>query len=212
MARRGPGGGGGGGGGGRRAPVMQGFFLALHASTPAALGLAVLLHLWAPAWLAPLAQRPAWPMWALIGAWLLMSAPASLAPRPPARWRGWGCGGWPAGHCARWRCGGWHWAAPLHCWRWPAVSAWRGARPWRRPCWRAWQRWGWHVWDWPPSSAPAGCMPAGARRRSTGRPRPWARPSATPWITPRSAPRSAAQGGAEGRCAARRCWRMGPFG
>src|SRR6218665_472358 len=56
---------------------MQRFFLALHASTPAALGLAVLLHLWAPAWLAPLAQRPAWPMWALIGAWLLMSALAS---------------------------------------------------------------------------------------------------------------------------------------
>ncbi|MCW5284882.1 hypothetical protein [Verminephrobacter eiseniae] len=66
---------------------MQGFFLALHASTPAALGLAVLLHLWAPAWLAPLAQRPAWPMWALIGAWLLMSALASLALRPLALWR-----------------------------------------------------------------------------------------------------------------------------
>src|SRR6218665_216906 len=67
---------------------MQGFFLALHASTPAALGLAVLLHLWAPAWLAPLAQRPVWPMWALIGAWLLMSALASLALRPLALWRG----------------------------------------------------------------------------------------------------------------------------
>src|SRR6218665_3060249 len=67
---------------------MQRFFLALHASTPAALGLAVLLHLWAPAWLAPLAQRPAWPMWALIGAWLLMSALASLALRPLALWRG----------------------------------------------------------------------------------------------------------------------------
>src|SRR6218665_2805822 len=63
---------------------MQGFFLALHASTPAALGLAVLVHLWAPAWLAPLAQRPAWPMWALIGAWLLMSALAGLALRPLA--------------------------------------------------------------------------------------------------------------------------------
>src|SRR6218665_813214 len=74
---------------------MQGFFLALHASTPAALGLAVLLHLWAPAWLAPLAQRPAWPMWALIGAWLLMSALASLALRPLALWRG-GPGGAPA--------------------------------------------------------------------------------------------------------------------
>src|SRR6218665_1552395 len=73
---------------------MQGFFLALHASTPAALGLAVLLHLWAPAWLAPLAQRPAWPMWALIGAWLLMSALASLALRPLALWRG-GPGGTP---------------------------------------------------------------------------------------------------------------------
>src|SRR6218665_3555424 len=71
---------------------MQGFFLALHASTPAALGLAVLLHLWAPAWLAPLAQRPAWPMWALIGAWLLMSALAGLALRPLALWRG-GLGG-----------------------------------------------------------------------------------------------------------------------
>ncbi|MCW5237673.1 hypothetical protein [Verminephrobacter eiseniae] len=66
---------------------MQGFFLALHASTPAALSLAVLLHLWAPAWLAPLAQRPAWPVWALIGAWLLMSALASLALRPLALWR-----------------------------------------------------------------------------------------------------------------------------
>src|SRR6218665_255793 len=189
---------------------MQGFFLALHASTPAALGLAVLLHLWAPAWLAPLAQRPAWPMWALIGAWLLMSALASLALRPLALWRG-GPGGTaapvaPGGGGRRGR------GAGLVCWGWRAVSAWRGARPWRRPCWRAWQRWGWHVWDWPPSSAPAGCMPAGARRRSTGRPRPWARASATPWITPRSAPRSAAQGGAEGRCAARRCWRIGPFG
>src|SRR6218665_641902 len=92
MARRGPGGGGGGGGGGRRAPVMQGFFLALHASTPAALGLAVLLHLWAPAWLAPLAQSPVWPLWALIGAWLLMSALASLALRPLGLWGG-GTGG-----------------------------------------------------------------------------------------------------------------------
>src|SRR6218665_299285 len=65
---------------------MQGFFLALHASTPAALGLAVLLHLWAPAWLAPPAQSPAWTMWAPMGARLLISALAGQALRPLALW------------------------------------------------------------------------------------------------------------------------------
>ncbi|MCW5222483.1 hypothetical protein D5041_02380 [Verminephrobacter aporrectodeae subsp. tuberculatae] len=66
---------------------MQGFLLALHATTPAALSAAVLLHLCAPAWLPPLAQRPAWAVWALISAWLLMSALAALALRPLALWR-----------------------------------------------------------------------------------------------------------------------------
>lgn len=65
---------------------MRGFFLALHAATPVALAAAVLLQLWAPAWLAPLAQRPQWPLWALIGLWLL-AALAGTALRALVLWR-----------------------------------------------------------------------------------------------------------------------------
>ncbi|MFZ3119525.1 MAG: hypothetical protein WA159_14550, partial [Variovorax sp.] len=60
---------------------MQRFFLALHATTPAALMVAVLAHLFPPAGLAPLAQRPVWTVWVLIGAWLLLSALAAWALR-----------------------------------------------------------------------------------------------------------------------------------
>lgn len=66
---------------------MQRFFLALHATLPAALMVAVLAHLFPPAGLAPLAQRPVWTVWALIGAWLLLSALAAWALRTLALWR-----------------------------------------------------------------------------------------------------------------------------
>jgi hypothetical protein len=66
---------------------MQRFFLALHATLPAALLVAVLAHLFPPAGLAPLAQRPVWTVWALIGAWLLLSALAAWALRTFALWR-----------------------------------------------------------------------------------------------------------------------------
>ena len=60
---------------------MQRFFLALHATTPAALIVAVFVHLWGPAGLPSLAQRPVWAVWALIGVWLLLSAVAAWALR-----------------------------------------------------------------------------------------------------------------------------------
>ena len=66
---------------------MQRFFLALHATVPAVLMMAVLAHLFPPAGLAPLAQRPLWTVWALIGAWLLLSALAAWALRTLALWR-----------------------------------------------------------------------------------------------------------------------------
>lgn len=66
---------------------MQRFFLALHATMPAALMVAVLAHLFPPAGLAPLAQRPVWTVWVLIGAWLLLSALAAWALRTLALWR-----------------------------------------------------------------------------------------------------------------------------
>jgi len=66
---------------------MQRFFLALHATTPAALIVAVFVHLWGPAGLPSLAQRPVWAVWALIGVWLLMSALAAWALRTLALWR-----------------------------------------------------------------------------------------------------------------------------
>src|SRR3989338_3355877 len=65
-------------------PTMQRFFLALHATTPAALIVAVFVHLWGPAGLPSLAQRP---VWALIGVWLLLSALAAWALRTLALWR-----------------------------------------------------------------------------------------------------------------------------
>lgn len=66
---------------------MQRFFLALHATMPAALAVAVLAHLYPPAGLTPLAQRPLWTVWALIGAWLLLSALVAWALRTLALWR-----------------------------------------------------------------------------------------------------------------------------
>lgn len=66
---------------------MQRLLLALHATTPAALTVAVLMHLFPPTGLAALAQRPAWPVWALIGAWLLLSALSAWALRTLALWR-----------------------------------------------------------------------------------------------------------------------------
>ncbi|BEP93195.1 hypothetical protein GmRootA79_15790 [Acidovorax sp. A79] len=66
---------------------MQRFFLALHATTPAALIVAVFVHLWGPPGLPSLAQRPVWAVWLLIGTWLLLSALAAWALRTLALWR-----------------------------------------------------------------------------------------------------------------------------
>lgn len=66
---------------------MQRFLIALHATVPAALVVAVFVHLWGPPGLPPLAQRPVWTVWALIGVWLLMSAVAAWALRTLALWR-----------------------------------------------------------------------------------------------------------------------------
>lgn len=66
---------------------MQRFFLALHATAPAALILSLLVHLRPPPGLAPLAQRPVWTVWALIGAWLLLATLAAWALRTLALWR-----------------------------------------------------------------------------------------------------------------------------
>lgn len=65
---------------------MQRFFLALHATVPATLIAAVFVHLWAPAGLPSLAQRPVWATWVLIGVWLLLSAAATALHRL-ALWR-----------------------------------------------------------------------------------------------------------------------------
>ncbi len=62
-------------------------FLALHATVPAAMLVAVLVHLWPPAGLAPLAQRPVWAVWTLIGTWLAISLLAAWALRHIALWR-----------------------------------------------------------------------------------------------------------------------------
>lgn len=66
---------------------MQRFFLALHATLPAALLVAVFAHLWGPSGLPSLAQRPVWVVWVLIGGWLLMSALAAWALPVLALWR-----------------------------------------------------------------------------------------------------------------------------
>ena len=66
---------------------MQRFFLALHATTPAALIVAVFVHLWGPPGLPSLAQRPVWAVWVLIGTWLLLSALAAWALRTLVLWR-----------------------------------------------------------------------------------------------------------------------------
>ena len=66
---------------------MQRFFLALHATTPAALIVAAFVHLWAPSGLPTLAQRPVWAVWVLIGTWLLMSALAAWTLSTLALWR-----------------------------------------------------------------------------------------------------------------------------
>ena len=62
-------------------------FLALHATVPAAVLVAVLVHLWPPAGLPPLAQRPVWAVWTLIGTWLIASLLAACALRHLALWR-----------------------------------------------------------------------------------------------------------------------------
>lgn len=62
-------------------------FLALHATVPAAVLVAVLVHLWPPAGLPPLAQRPVWAVWTLIGTWLAASLLAAWALRHLALWR-----------------------------------------------------------------------------------------------------------------------------
>ncbi len=66
---------------------VQRFFLALHATVPGAVLVAVLVHLWPPAGLPPLAQRPVWAVWTLIGTWLLVSLLAALALRNARLWR-----------------------------------------------------------------------------------------------------------------------------
>lgn len=50
---------------------MTRLLVALHATAPAALVAAMLLHLWPPAGLPPLSQRPPWATWAFLGCWLL---------------------------------------------------------------------------------------------------------------------------------------------
>lgn len=62
-------------------------FLALHATVPAAVLVAVLVHLWPPAGLPPLAQRPVWAVWTLIATWLITSLLAAWALRHLALWR-----------------------------------------------------------------------------------------------------------------------------
>ena len=52
---------------------MMRLLIALHATLPAAVVAAMLLHVWPPAGLPPLADRPGWAMWALIGLWSLFS-------------------------------------------------------------------------------------------------------------------------------------------
>ncbi len=63
------------------------WFVALHATMPAALLVAVLVHLWPPSGLPPLAQRPVWTVWTLIATWLLASLLAAWALRHLALWR-----------------------------------------------------------------------------------------------------------------------------
>ena len=58
---------------GPSASFMVRWFLALHATVPAAVLVAVLVHLWPPAGLPPLAQRPVWAVWTLIATWLAAS-------------------------------------------------------------------------------------------------------------------------------------------
>jgi hypothetical protein len=72
----------------RNASFVVRWFLALHATVPAAVLVAVLVHLWPPAGLPPLAQRPVWAVWTLIGTWLLASLLAAWALRHLALWRG----------------------------------------------------------------------------------------------------------------------------
>ncbi|MDA8453720.1 hypothetical protein M4R22_02980 [Acidovorax sp. GBBC 3334] len=67
---------------------MARFYIALHAAVPAALAAVLLLHLFPPAGLEPLARRPAWTVWALIAGWLLLSALlAAVGARASTLWR-----------------------------------------------------------------------------------------------------------------------------
>lgn len=61
------------------------FLLGLFAALPAALVGAMLLHLFPPPGLPPLAQRPLWPVWCWLALWLLMGALLAW-PRRPAAW------------------------------------------------------------------------------------------------------------------------------
>lgn len=72
---------------GPSASFMVRWFLALHATVPAAVLVAVLVHLWPPAGLPPLAQRPVWAVWTLIATWLAASLLAAWALRHIALWR-----------------------------------------------------------------------------------------------------------------------------
>lgn len=68
--------------------MMLRFYLALHATVPATLAAALLLHLLPPAGLEPLAHRPPWADWSLVGGWLLASALMAALVRGTARlWR-----------------------------------------------------------------------------------------------------------------------------
>ncbi|MDT0138378.1 hypothetical protein [Acidovorax sp. PRC11] len=68
--------------------MMLRFYLALHATVPAILAAALLLHLLPPAGLEPLAHRPPWADWSLVGGWLLASALLAALVRGAARlWR-----------------------------------------------------------------------------------------------------------------------------
>lgn len=56
---------------------MTRLLVSLHATAPVALVAAMLLHLWPPAGLPPLAQRPPWATWAYLSIWLLSAVLAA---------------------------------------------------------------------------------------------------------------------------------------
>lgn len=66
---------------------MTRLLVTLHATAPAALVAAMLLHLWPPAGLPPLAQRPPWATWSFLGIWLLSAALAARLVDGARLWR-----------------------------------------------------------------------------------------------------------------------------